>query len=344
MRNFRKAFLTILLFLAFAAAFSGVVMAVYFRGENYYYQDMRERDDLSGTLDFVVSGASHSLCAFVPDVLDEGLDVNSYNLSIASGSMQARYELLSMELERNPIDTVVIGLSYDSFTRPDEVRGYEGDFYLMAKMDLRERIPYFFKSIQPAEYDTLYSEFLDRGLECLKMCWNGSWTNVNAYASEKGHFQINEGRTDLDWIPEDYAAVYNTGSNWLDQNETEVEYFYKTLDLCEENGVQVVLVTVPISEAFICQHKYFDVFREWYAEIAEERDLTFIDFNLYREHYEMFSDEDDFNDELHLNSQGSEKFSELFVQVYNMIRDGEDVSGLFYDSYEELDANASYSH
>ncbi len=341
MRNFRKTLRTIILFVLLAAVFSGALTAVYFRGENYYYQDRKERDELAGSLDFVVSGASHSLCAFVPEVLDEDLDVNSYNLSIASGTMRERYELLAMELDRNPVDTVVIGLSYDSLTRPDEKRGWEGAFYLMAKMSPAERVSYLFRALSPTDDAAVYAEWLSRGWDCLVMALRGTWTSTNRLA-DKGHYLINEELANADWIPADYAAVYNTGSNWADQNESEVEYLNQMLDLCEEAGVEVVLVTVPISEAFICRKPDYDLFLGWYEEIAEERGLTFLDFNLYQEHWDMFSDEADFMDELHLNAEGSAKFTELFTSVYTMIQNGEDVSDLFYDSYEELESHADY--
>ncbi len=342
MRNFRKTLLTIILFVVLAAVFSGAVIAVYLRGENYYYQDIREREELSGTIDFMVSGSSHGLTALIPDILDEDLDVNSYNMSIASGSMQDRYELLELELARNPVDTVVIEISHDALTRTNEDRGFEGAFYLMAKLNFRDRIHYFFQAINPSDYDTVYSDFMDRGLRCLKKVFTGTWTARN-HGADKGYAPLHEGETDKSWIAYDYAEQYNMFAYWTNINEEEMQWLNRMLDLCEEYGVEVFLTTMPVSKTEICVNSNFDEITGWYRQIAEERGLRYIDFNLYKEHFELLSDEEDFNDSLHLSLAGAKKFTPLFSEVYTKIQNGEDVSDLFYDSYEELEANADYS-
>ncbi len=342
MRNFRKTLLTIVLFIVLAAVFSGVIMTLYFRGENYAYQDIRERDALSGTLDFAVSGSSHGMTSLIPDILDEELDVDSYNLSIPSATMRDRYELLQLELARNPVDTVVIELSHDALTRTSEERDIEGALYLFAKLKPRERMRYFFQVVSPSDYDVAYSNFMERGLQCLKDLFTGTWTAWN-HTSDKGYAPLFEGTADKSWIAEDYTAHYNLYEYGTEQIESEVEWLDRLLDLCEENDVEVFLTTVVVSETEICENSNFDEITGWYRQIAEERGLRYIDFNLYKEHYEMFSDEEDFNDSIHLSVAGAKKFSALFSGVYAEIRNGEDVSDQFYDSYEELEAHADYS-
>ncbi len=341
MHNFRKTLLTIVLFVVLAAVFSGVIMAVYLRGENYYYQDIRERDERSGTIDFMVSGSSHGLTALIPDILDEDLGVDSYNMSIASGSMQDRYELLELELARNPVDTVVVEISHDALTRTSEDRGFEGAFYLMAKLKPRERTRYFFQAIHPSDYVTVYYDFMNKGLKCIKMLFTGTWTAHNDEA-DKGYSPLHEGETDKSWIAYNYAEQYNLFAYWTDINEEEMYWLNRILDLCEEQGVEVLLTTMPVSKTEICVNSNFDEITGWYRQIAEERGLRYIDFNLYKEHFTLFSDEEDYNDSLHLSVQGAKTFSRLFTEVYGMIQNGEDISDLFYDSYEELEEHADY--
>ncbi len=342
MRNFKKVILTILLFLLAEVVFSCLIMTAYFRGENYYYQDIRERDELSGTIDFLVSGSSHAMSGFNTEILDEDLGVNSYNLSYAASTMEGRYELLKLELERNPVDTVVIGLSYNMLTKSDKDKGYEGDYYMLSKLKFWRRTLYFFKVLPPSEYARFYYNCLEDGYECLKMLFNGTWTNKNE-ESYKGFIPYNEGNPDKSWIVEDYAAAYNTMAFPEEVDADSLEYLNKILDLCEEKEIQVILVTVAIPESNICRYSNLDVFREWYVQIAEERGLTFIDFNLYKENFELFQERDDFNDDTHLSAAGAEKFTELFVEVYDMIQNGEDFSDLFYDSYDELEYYAGYT-
>ncbi|MCD8206829.1 MAG: hypothetical protein LUD72_02720, partial [Bacteroidales bacterium] len=213
--------------------------------------------------------------------------------------------------------------------------------YLFAKLGLPKRLRYFFQVIRPTEYDVLYSEFLGRGLEALKLVDQGTWTGVNL-ETDKGYTPINEGNPDKSWIADDYAKHYNLFSFSEEMDQTDLEYLNLTLDLCEENGIDVMLVTMPLSETVICEQSNLDVFREWYEQIAAKRGIPFVDFNLYKEHFEMFSDEEDFNDNLHMSMASAERFTALFSEIYTMIQNGEDVSDLFYDSYEELEAHTDY--
>ena len=77
------------------------------------------------------SGASYAMRGFRPDILDQELGVNSYNLSCSRQTMQGRHELLNLELNRNPAKTVVLELSYDSMTRNRDEEGPEGDMYML---------------------------------------------------------------------------------------------------------------------------------------------------------------------------------------------------------------------
>lgn len=187
MNNFKSAIRTCIIFLIVLTILSAAIMSAFFIGENYYYQDSRERAELSGTLDFFVCGASHAMRGFRPDILDQELGVNSYNLSCSRQTMQGRYELLNLELNRNPAKTVVLELSYDSMTRNRDEEGPEGDMYMLGKLGgFMPRIKYFFSAIRPKEYGRMYYNYIDNGVNCIKKIIHGTWTNQNTKL-EKGY-------------------------------------------------------------------------------------------------------------------------------------------------------------
>ena len=187
MNNFKSAIRTCIIFLIVLTILSAAIMSAFFIGENYYYQDSRERAELSGTLDFFVCGASHAMRGFRPDILDQELGVNSYNLSCSRQTMQGRYELLNLELNRNPAKTVVLELSYDSMTRNRDEEGPEGDMYMLGKLGgFMPRIKYFFSAIRPKEYGRMYYNYIDNGVNCIKKIIHGTWTNKNTKL-EKGY-------------------------------------------------------------------------------------------------------------------------------------------------------------
>ncbi len=338
MSNFKKALKTTVLFIVIVILLSMGIMEAFFAGENFYYQDANERAELSGTLDFLICGSSHTLRALEPSILDDELGVDSYNVSIPNSNMQQRYEMIKVEMERNPVDTVILGVSYNTMTRDRSVRGYEGDYYVLSKLNLWDRIPYFFSSIQPSEYISIYYQFLNRGFECMDMAAHGTWVDHNE-KTEKGYVPYDNQHyveRDDEMLAPNPLSVYNTETLTEEIYEPNVTYLDKILDLCNENNVTLIMISEPLSKTAISRYQNLDASREWYAEYAQNNDICYFDFGLYKEYDDLFTDMVDYHDAFHLNNTGADKFSELFCSFYQEIENGEDVEDLFYDSYDEM--------
>ena len=336
MNNFKSAIRTCIIFLIVLTILSAAIMSAFFAGENYYYQDSRERAELSGTLDFFVCGASHAMRGFRPDILDQGLDVNSYNLSCSRQTMQGRYELLNLELNRNPAKTVVLELSYDSMTRNRDEEGPEGDMYMLGKLGgFMPRIKYFFSAIRPKEYGRMYYNYIDNGVNCIKKIIHGTWTDKNTKL-EKGYAAY---KRDDDELNQDLKKIYHTRSFEETVYEPNVEYLNKIIALCKEKNVQLILVTTPLSKVTVCRYDNLDTFREWYENIANENGLQYYDFNLIMDKEEKLPDSSAFSDKFHLGNKGAGTFTKMFTDVLNKEAAGEDTSALFYDSYSELESH-----
>lgn len=343
MNNFKKALKTTALFLVILTILNFLITEPYFASENDFYQDAKEREALAGSVDYVVIGASHSFRAFKPDVLDEGLGVNSYNLSCSDMTTAGRYELLSLELERNPVDTVVFEVSFDTIRRDRDVEGLEGDLYMISRLgSMRLRVPYFFKNIRLREYVQTYYFYLEKTVKYLKKIPRGkfAWENQSKRVYKGYAAYLDDDREAIDT---DYEKIYNTyefGETICEDNVKDVE---KCIQLCKSKGIRVILVTVPISKSTMCSSTNLDVFREWYAAYAAENDLEFYDFNLLKNRDELFYDEVSFQSANHLSDVGAQTFSECFVDVMKMVDAGEDVSSLFFKTYKEYDQSQEYA-
>ena len=127
MRNFKKTARAVLALLLCVLVLYAGYTAPYFYGTAYYYQDASARSALRGSLNLLISGSSHAFRAFIPEQLDRTLGTESYNLACSMQTMEGRYRLLRKELERNPVQTVVIELSYNALTRSRAAEGPEGD-------------------------------------------------------------------------------------------------------------------------------------------------------------------------------------------------------------------------
>ena len=64
MRSFKRVCKSVLAFLLVIALVSAMLAGFYLHTEYYYYQDFKERGDLTGTLDTLYCGASFALRAF----------------------------------------------------------------------------------------------------------------------------------------------------------------------------------------------------------------------------------------------------------------------------------------
>ena len=272
MKNFKKACKTTVLFLLILILISASIMEMFFQSESYFYQDSRERDELAGTLDTLILGSSHGLRAFVPEVMDKKLGVNSYNLAGSLMTMQGKYEILKTEADRNPVKTVILEMAASSMTRNRVEEGPEGDVYLLGRIRrFAPRMSYFFRAFRPAEYGRAYYVYLARGVQCLYKLKNGTLWMHNK-KSVKGHPEFHKDYKD---VRIRYKKKYNKQSLPEEIYDWNVKYLDKIVAYCREKDIRLILVTTPISLATICRYDNNDTAREWYVDYCGKNDLEF---------------------------------------------------------------------
>lgn len=335
MHNFKKALLATLGFLACVLLAAAVIVWPYFTGEYYYYEDAQVREELAGSLNVIVSGASHGYCAFDPSVLDEELGVNSYNLSGSLMTMCSRAALLRKELARNPVDTVLIELSLNTLTRDRVDEGPEGDIYALPRMgSLANGIGFFFEAFAPEEYLSVCADTLDRGLDS----WSDLLHNEPSKVPSEDKGFLRRDAQDLSMTPEEFDQFHHMYALPEDALWENKEYLLEMVELCQTQGVEVIFITTPISDQMLAQYSNLELPYQWYQFYAQQYGCQFLDFNLYRQRDALFPDETAFYDKAHLSASGAEIFSRELADLYLRIQNGEDISSLFYESYEEVDA------
>ena len=104
--------------------------------------------------------------------------------------------------------------------------------------------------------------------------------------------------------------VHKLNSRWK-------KYLLKICDLCEEKGIQVIFMELPTKMQWgMKQHNAF-------AEIAEERNIPFIDYNLIEDEIGLDWSTDTFDKGDHMNAYGATKVSlymgQYLVDNYSMV-------------------------
>lgn len=334
MRSFKRILITAGIFLLAAAVLSFGFMELYFRTQRDSFQDAKERDALAGTLDLLVCGSSHAYRDYDPTVMDPILGTSGYNLGGALMTMQGRYELLRLEVARNPVKTVILDVSYNTMSRNRVSEGTEGDLYVLARMGtVGERIRFFFNAFSLKEYPGVWYKFFSEGVDTAFDLAQGK--PAAGAERRRGYLPTAMKHQDL---AENYSEVYHTKSNSLRVDPYNETYLQKILELCEENGIRIVMVTTPISAIRLATYDNFQALYDSYRAMAEEIGCEFYDFNLYRGIGELLPDSTHFFDDTHLNPKGAELFSRLFAETLRDADAGIDVSDRFYASYAERDA------
>ena len=341
MHNFKKALsTTTALILAFLITFAAIIAPCF--DADSQCSDAKLRRDLSGKIDYIFSGASHTFQAVDPSVIDKELGVCSYNMSSPSASMDGRYTLLEKEVYRNNLDTVVIDISFDGLTRSAASENAVGEPMIACRLDsLSESIGYLadHTSFFNNDVENVISIFMRYGLKAWKDKLTGQ---TGVLQRNKGFWPIPA--IDVRLKTEEIVETYNTEQGHIVFSEENIEQLEKMIRLCHENNIRVMVVVIPLSDAFLWQHSNMDGFLAELKLLCEKNNCPVYDFNLLRNRYEIFSDQDAFCNLTHMSESGAASFSKAFCDLVKELDVNANVDNLFYGSYDELKQSSPYMY
>lgn len=326
MRIFKKAVTSFLIIALLFSSISTVVIAPYVKSEN----DSKLRAELSGSIDCIVIGASHALNGIDTHVLDEQLSVCSYNLSSSMLSMENKFYLLSKELERNPVKTVILELSYNSLSREEDSEFSLGDKNVINRLDsFSEVFQYCRKHVSVDDMMNLYSRNFVSGV---------------IYQKNK-FFDISE--TEKEQSSKGYQALKPVNLNnvnletaeneiSLDFNQENIKGFIKLIELCKSHQCRVIITVTVLSNRLIQHYTNWEGFHVWLKTFAQKNEVELYDINLIKNRTTFFHDETSFYNDHHLSFEGAKKNTELLCEVVNEAQKKKDISSYFYPNYDEM--------
>ena len=327
---------TLLTFILISVA----VIEPYLRSETGFFQDGNLRKSLAGKIDTIAIGASHAQLGINTALMDEKLQCFGYNLSGQMMTLSNRYHMLQKELERNPVDTVILELSFDTLTRNEKEEFAMGDDHTVVRMDSSgERISYMLRYMPVDDWLNLYSRTFVMGMVRYYNILKGDTASAVNYV-QKGF--LPKPAKDVSLVPSQVAAVRSNTRIDTDYRQENIEKFTAIINLCKEYDAQVIVVVVPLSHAKIWQYDGWDDFYNWARAYCREQQCDFYDFNLLTDRYDLLQDATSFEDEEHLSETGAYAFTESMCGILNRAEAGEDVASFFYDSYEEMKEDSLY--
>lgn len=352
MRDFKKALISTMLFLLVFVLISVIIIEPYIHSELLYYNDASRRKDLAGSIDCEIIGASHALTSLIPNVIDENLNCSSYNLAGSLMTWKCRSAVLNEEIDRNPIKTLYLEVSYNSMVLPKKVT--ESNIYTYPRIDaFSKRVNFICRNQTLLEFDVFLADAMNSGLTTWegiaykiyksrgKNIKNALFTPYNRDLNYDNKGFLARSFSDITLSKEEVTELYAKkplDTNFRDYNVIEMK---KIVDDCRDRNIEVVVIIVPISDNFLWCHSGWDDFQTKISTLCEECDCKLYDFNLLRNRYSLFSDDKSFSDDTHLCQTGAELFSSVFCDV---IKESAiiDPDSLFYSTYSEMISDSPY--
>ena len=336
MRSSKKAICVSVAFLLVTIILSLVIIEPYLHSKALYFEDAELRNAHAGEFDMLICGASHAQHAFIPSRINEELGCTCYNLSGSLLTMSGRKALLETELERNPVTTVVLEISYNALRRDESSEYAEGDMYLMPRLpSFSERMRYFFQNVSFGDYQNAYSYSLFLGMTYWGRALAAKDLHVNNVVEADMGFLPSKSRDVA--IPEaEWQSARDTGELITGYRSENIDALRELAALCQEHGAELIIAVVPVADSFIWKLSGWEEFSSLLSELSDELHCTTIDFNLLKNRRDLFSDRDSFSDDIHLSTKGAETFSSVFAQTMKLHYEGESVDQYFFSSYEEL--------
>lgn len=338
MRIFKGFFLYLLSVVLVVVLASATLMVPWLHAPvDTHDQALRAR--LAGTIDTLLIGQSYTMNGVMPGVLDERLDTRTYNLSGSLMPIYGQRFMVEKELERNPVKHVILEITPDTFTTDEKKTNGNGDSYIFARLDsMGERLRYLISCVQPSDWPSIYARTLMLSMRYAAYRLLGRADMIDETNMGFNPQAVQDVTLDEDWA----KAQQRSMGIFVDPIEENMRAYEEFIEMCKRSGCEVTIVYPLVSHAKVWQLYDQDAFLYWARGIAKKHDVPLFDFNLLRRRYELFSDQTSFSDDNHLSAEGAQIFSQVMADVIARHRAGEDVSPLFYESYQEVIRNSVY--
>lgn len=310
---------------------------------------------LEEELDTIFVGSSVSQQTFIPDVFNENMGINSYNLGTPSQAIPQSLRAIEVAMEEHDINTVVFGMGFSSFKydpileaeltfesartrKKGGIKGFADSVAYVYSKDVwgkEDSINFWFPWLY--NYENYQVETIMK--------------NVTAKIDNWKEYLKNGTRDETDGLKKGYrnddVSVFNYDNKW----ETNTYHVYgedfvpemlaefeQMLAFCREHEMDLIVVNTP--------HPAFDVVAcyEFYEEnqnqlkaYCEKYGMSYYDFSLAKT--EIFESRAEyFGDYEHLNRMGSEIFCQKLSEFLKRRADGEDMDKYFYsvDEFFEI--------
>lgn len=339
MQTFKKVVISSSIFVLVLVLVSAIIIEPMIQMGGYYYCDGKYRRATAGEYELLFMGDSDGLAAFNPSVFYEQSGIKSYNLSGEKNTGESEYYLLNVEIARNPVKEVILQVGIDTFIRDYSDEHGEGNAVTAIRTNnIFERASFLKNNVSFDALLDIYSKMLTLGILSWARNIAGN-TNSNFDGSLKGWHRLES--NDISLTKEEAKEIYNTEAINVEFRDDRIDEFRSIINLCKKNDINVTVVIVPMADWYLWKKNNCDAVHNRIYTLCNELDVRFVDFNLFKDRFSLFNDQESFKDSIHLSELGAEAFSTRMAEVFHI--EEEQLSELFYDSYEAMKMDSPYA-
>lgn len=342
MRNFKKIILAVVMLIVFEAVLNFLLAPVNYG--DFLDIDLKRMEREGHTPELVFVGDSRIYRTFIPGIFEEEMEEieSAVNIGTGSQAIQGSYFYLKDIAKRYKPKYAVVGIDYIWFMNESEyitqgeltvidrikspVIRFQSILSLLEKKDY----PYLLGSYRSREgvtnivqnvKDKLDADFR-RGIDKRK----GEYYADSGFVYTESGFE--EGNVGLADVPP---------MQWKDQERKEeaFEYLDKITVFCEENDIQLFLVTGPTTLSTIYSIADYEGAVNCFKEYALEKGLIYQDMNLIKDRETLLPDSAMYDSD-HVNGKGAELISRKYCDILKKNIRGEDTTSYFYSTVKEM--------
>lgn len=294
-------------------------------------------------IDILFCGASHCQLGFNTEVTDEVFRMNTFNAGSSSQGLETSLALIKEAEAYHDLKQVYVDLDYSIVMREEPnlesiyiISDYmKPSFRKVSYLLNATSFDYYLNSFMPLHKGRGYTKNPKKVLEILQKKSTAGYRDYTdrdpSYAG-KGHIAsrtvVEEGTL---WSGEGYV------SRKFEIPYEQQNYLKQIISFCKKEGIELTFVSVPVTDFHLALLGNYDEYVISVREFLAEYDVEYYDFNLCRQEILPLTSDSYFNDDNHLNQDGSRRFDCVFADFFCGIIEEDE---LFWDSYAEKLANS----
>lgn len=315
----KKVLLKFTIFFTLFIIFISNVSDPIFKSKSNFHRSMKHFNEVTkDSIDILFMGSSHAVMSYIPFYFDQSLNVNSHNLGCAGQRLILTNQILENVLKKSNPELLIIDFFWGSVDYPDteqekglQLSSFDEMKLGIDKLKLAHKI-YGLRDILPVLSPTLRNHdnwhqvlFQKNKNTTSAELWSKGFRGThNQMRALKKMERENHNSNLLNFINE--PDQYNKNHR-VDFDFSELK---KTIQICKENNVKLVVVATP-------DYKVFDypVSKNFYISFKKfcaSNNIDFVNFhNLFNE---LQFTPSDFRDFGHLNVYGADKISSYLIE------------------------------